>query len=48
MLKKNEDKRKIKSLVFCLTLHEWSKSFYIDYEMLEGVNKFYQVAIMIK
>lgn len=27
---------------------EWSISFYIDYEVLGGVNNFYQVAIMIK
>jgi len=28
--------------------NEWSKSFYIDYEVLGGVNNFYQIAIMIK
>lgn len=27
---------------------EWSSAFYIDYEVLGGVNNFYQVAIMIK
>lgn len=27
---------------------EWSKSFYIDYEVLGGVNNFYQTAILIK
>ncbi len=27
---------------------EWSKSFYIDYEVLGGVNNFYQTAIRIK
>jgi len=27
---------------------EWSSSFYIDYDVLGGVNNFYQVAIMIK
>jgi len=27
---------------------EWTKSFYIDYEVLGGVNNFYQVALMIK
>ncbi len=27
---------------------EWSESFYIDYQVLGGVNNFYQVAIMIK
>lgn len=27
---------------------EWSRSFYIDYEVLGGVNNFYQTAIMIK
>lgn len=27
---------------------EWSSSFYIDYEVLGGVNNFYQIAIMIK
>lgn len=28
--------------------NEWSKSFYVDYEVLGGVNNFYQTAIMIK
>lgn len=38
---------------FSVPLHEfksfseWTKSFYIDYEVLGGVNNFYQVAIMI-
>lgn len=27
---------------------EWSSSFYIDYELLGGVNNFYQIAIKIK
>lgn len=27
---------------------EWSKSFYIDYKVLGGVNNFYQVAIQLK
>ncbi|HKK57897.1 MAG TPA: class I SAM-dependent methyltransferase [Salinivirga sp.] len=27
---------------------EWSKSFYIDYEVLGGVNNFYQAAFLIK
>lgn len=27
---------------------EWSSSFYIDYEVLGGVNNFYQVALIIK
>lgn len=27
---------------------EWSSSFYIDYEVLGGVNNFYQVAMIIK
>lgn len=27
---------------------EWTSSFYIDYEVLGGVNNFYQTAIMIK
>jgi hypothetical protein len=28
--------------------NEWSKSFYIDYVVLGGVNNFYQIAIMIQ
>lgn len=27
---------------------EWTSSFYIDYEVLGGVNNFYQIAVMIK
>jgi len=30
------------------SFEEWSNAFYIDYEVLGGVNNFYQVAIMIK
>lgn len=39
---------------FTVPLHEfkafteWSSSFYIDYEVLGGVNNFYQIALMIK
>ena len=29
-------------------LNEWSKSFYVKYKVLGGVNNFYQVAIMIE
>lgn len=28
--------------------NEWTKSFYIDYEVLGGVNNFYQTAVLIK
>ena len=28
--------------------NEWSRSFYIDYKVLGGVNNFYQTAIMVQ